>query len=102
MIAARADGFTGPLSVKVEEKRQAPPRLHDLPTLQRLCSARFGWTAAKTLEVAQELYDGEGKKLITYPAGGVALPAGEPDPRRAEAGCALHRRKVIRLTADAA
>ena len=66
-IAARADGFTGPLSVKVEEKRQAPPRLHDLPTLQKLCSARFGWTAAKTLEVAQELYDGEGKKLITYP-----------------------------------
>jgi DNA topoisomerase-3 len=67
VIAARADGFTGPLSVKVEEKRQAPPRLHDLPTLQRLCSARFGWTAAKTLEIAQELYDGEGKKLITYP-----------------------------------
>ena len=67
VIAARADGFTGPLSVKVDEKRQAPPRLHDLPTLQRLCSARFGWTAAKTLEVAQELYDGEGKKLITYP-----------------------------------
>ena len=67
VIAARADGFTGPLSVKVEGKRQAPPRLHDLPTLQRLCSARFGWTAAKTLEVAQELYDGEGKKLITYP-----------------------------------
>ena len=66
-IAARADGFTGPLSVKVEEKRQAPPRLHDLPSLQKLCGSRFGWTAAKTLEVAQELYDGDGKKLITYP-----------------------------------
>ena len=66
-IAARADGFTGPLSVKVEEKRQAPPRLHDLPLLQKLCGSRFGWTAAKTLEVAQELYDGNGKKLITYP-----------------------------------
>ncbi len=66
-IAARADGFMGPLSVKVEEKRQAPPRLHDLPTLQRLCGGRFGWSAAHTLEVAQELYDGVGKKLITYP-----------------------------------
>jgi DNA topoisomerase-3 len=66
-IAARAHGFTGPLSVKVEEKRQAPPRLHDLPSLQKLCGSRFGWTAAKTLEVAQELYDGDGKKLITYP-----------------------------------
>jgi DNA topoisomerase-3 len=66
-IAARASGFTGPLTVKVEEKRQAPPRLHDLPTLQKLCGSRFGWSAARTLEVAQELYDGEGKKLITYP-----------------------------------
>jgi DNA topoisomerase III len=64
-IAARADGFTGPLSVKVEEKRQTPPRLHDLPSLQKFCGSRFGWTAAKTLEVAQELYDGDGKKLIT-------------------------------------
>ena len=66
-IAALADGFTGPLSVKVEDKRQAPPRLHDLPTLQKLCGSRFGWSAARTLDVAQELYDGDGKKLITYP-----------------------------------
>jgi len=51
----------------VEEKRQAPPRLHDLPTLQKLCGSRFGWSAARTLDVAQELYDGEGKKVITYP-----------------------------------
>ena len=27
----------------------------------------MGWTADKTLSVAQELYDGDGKKLITYP-----------------------------------
>ena len=27
----------------------------------------FGWPASKTLEVAQELYDGQGKKIITYP-----------------------------------
>lgn len=66
-IAALAEGFQGPLAVKVEEKRQSPPRLHDLPSLQRLCGSRFGWSAARTLEVAQELYDGEGKKVITYP-----------------------------------
>jgi DNA topoisomerase len=66
--ASRADGFTGPLTVRVEEKRQAPSRrLHGLPTLQKLCGSRFGWSAARTLEVAQELYDGEGKRLITYP-----------------------------------
>ncbi|MCB4823291.1 DNA topoisomerase [Roseicella aerolata] len=66
-IAAKADGFAGPLAVRVEEKRQAPPRLHDLPSLQKLCGSRFGWSAEKTLAVAQELYDGEGKKVITYP-----------------------------------
>ncbi|MBL6077109.1 DNA topoisomerase III [Belnapia sp. T18] len=66
-IAAAAEGFTGPLAVKVEDKRQGPPRLHDLPSLQKLCGSRFGWSAARTLEVAQELYDGQGKKVITYP-----------------------------------
>ena len=66
-IAAAAQGFEGPLVVRVEDKRQAPPRLHDLPSLQKLCGSRFGWSAAKTLEVAQELYDGQGKKIITYP-----------------------------------
>ncbi len=53
--------------MRVEDKRQGPPRLHDLPSLQKLCASRFGWSAAKTLEVAQELYDGQGKKIITYP-----------------------------------
>ena len=66
-IAAAADGFAGPLAVQVEDKRQGPPRLHDLPSLQKLCGSRFGWSAARTLEVAQELYDGQGKKIITYP-----------------------------------
>ncbi len=66
-IAAAAEGHEGRLGVKVEDKRQAPPRLHDLPSLQKLCGSRFGWSAAKTLEVAQELYDGAGKKVITYP-----------------------------------
>jgi DNA topoisomerase III len=60
-------GFEGPLGVRVKDKRQGPPKLHDLPSLQKLCSSRFGWPAAKTLDVAQELYDGPGKKIITYP-----------------------------------
>jgi DNA topoisomerase III len=58
--------FEGALAVRVEDKRQGPPKLHDLPSLQKLCSSRFGWSASKTLEVAQELYDGQGKKIITY------------------------------------
>ena len=66
-VAEAAREFEGRLGVRVEDKRQRPPRLHDLPSLQKLCSSRFGWTASKTLEVAQELYDGEGKKILTYP-----------------------------------
>ena len=66
-VAHAARNFEGPLAVRVEDKRQGPPKLHDLPSLQKLCSSRFGWAASKTLEVAQELYDGQGKKIITYP-----------------------------------
>ena len=66
-IARAAAGHSGPLGVSIEEKRQAPPRLFDLPSLQKTCGQRWGWTADKTLSVAQELYDGDGKKLITYP-----------------------------------
>ena len=67
IVVKAAQGFHGPLGVRVEDKKQGPPKLHDLPSLQKLCSSRFGWSAAKTLEVAQELYDGRGKKIITYP-----------------------------------
>ncbi|CAN2534231.1 DNA+topoisomerase+3 [Methylocapsa aurea] len=66
-IAEAAAGYQGPLGVSIDEKRQAPPRLFDLPSLQKTCGQRWGWTAEKTLSVAQELYDGDGKKLITYP-----------------------------------
>ena len=62
-----AQGFEGALAVCVEDKRQGPPKLHDLPSLQKLCGSRFGWPASKTLAVAQELYDGHGKKITTYP-----------------------------------
>jgi DNA topoisomerase III len=66
-VAKAAQGFEGALGVRVEDKRKGPPKLHDLPSLQKLCGSRFGWPATKTLEVAQELYDGQGKKIITYP-----------------------------------
>ncbi|UGY30453.1 DNA topoisomerase (plasmid) [Bradyrhizobium septentrionale] len=66
-VVKAAEGFEGALTVRVEDKRQVPPKLHDLPSLQKLCGSRFGWSASKTLEVAQELYDGQGKKIITYP-----------------------------------
>ncbi len=66
-ISRAAAGHRGPLAVSVEHCRQAPPKLFDLPSLQKTCGQRWGWTADRTLSVAQELYDGDGKKLITYP-----------------------------------
>ncbi len=66
-VAAAAAGHRGPLAVAVEDCRRAPPKLFDLPALQKTCGQRWGWTAERTLSVAQALYDGEGKTLITYP-----------------------------------
>ena len=66
-IARAAAEYKGQLGVSVEHRRQGPPRLFDLPALQKTCGQRWGWNADKTLSVAQELYDGDGKKLITYP-----------------------------------
>jgi DNA topoisomerase-3 len=51
-----------------EEKKkstQAPPRLYDLTTLQREANNRFGFSARRTLQFAQALY--EKHKMITYP-----------------------------------
>ncbi len=53
------------LSVKRQEKKMAPPQLYDLTELQRHANRLFGWSAKKTLGVAQGLY--EQRKLITYP-----------------------------------
>lgn len=52
-------------SVQSEEKRELPPQLYDLTTLQREASSMLGFTADKTLKTAQALY--EKHKLITYP-----------------------------------
>src|ERR1700740_3204589 len=66
-VVNAARGLQRPRGARVEEKRQGPPKLYDLPSLQKFCASRFGWAAAKTLDIAQELYDGQGKKIITYP-----------------------------------
>lgn len=48
-----------------EEKRELPPQLYDLTSLQRDASSLMGFSADKTLKLAQSLY--EKHKLITYP-----------------------------------
>lgn len=46
------------------EKTVQPPKLYDLTTLQRDSNRLYGYTAAKTLNYTQSLYE---KKLVTYP-----------------------------------
>lgn len=48
-----------------EMKRMLPPQLYDLTTLQREANTRYGFSAKKTLDIAQALY--EKHKLLTYP-----------------------------------
>ena len=45
-------------------KKQKAPLPFDLTTLQQFANRRFGYTAKKTLDTAQSLYE---KKLTTYP-----------------------------------
>ncbi|HEX9941368.1 MAG TPA: DNA topoisomerase 3 [Thermoanaerobaculia bacterium] len=52
-------------SVRAETKRMPPPLLYDLTELQRHCNRLYGFSAKKTLGLAQTLY--EQKKLISYP-----------------------------------
>lgn len=46
-------------------KTEKPPLLYDLTALQRRANQRYSMSAARTLEIAQALY--ERHKLITYP-----------------------------------
>lgn len=48
-----------------EEKKEWPPYLYDLTSLQRDANRLLGFTANKTLATAQKLY--EERKLLTYP-----------------------------------
>lgn len=52
-------------SVEVKKKKSNPPQLYDLTTLQRDANKQFGFTADKTLSLAQSLY--ERHKALTYP-----------------------------------
>jgi DNA topoisomerase III len=65
-IVARArTGSASIESAERETQRMLPPLLYDLTELQRHANRLFGFSAQKTLDVAQALY--ERHKLISYP-----------------------------------
>lgn len=55
------------VNVERKETREQPPLLYDLTTLQKEANSRYGFSAEKTLDIAQSLYE---KKFITYPRTG--------------------------------
>jgi DNA topoisomerase III len=65
-IVATVTGKEGIVeSVERKEQSERAPLLYDLTSLQRDANRRFGFSARRTLQAAQSLY--EGKKAITYP-----------------------------------
>ena len=65
-IAAKVSGKDGVVeSVERKEQSERAPLLYDLTSLQRDANRRFGFSARRTLQAAQSLY--EDKKAITYP-----------------------------------
>ena len=64
-LVSACDGCTVTISsVKREVKTDKAPKLYDLTTLQREANKAFGYTAQRTLDYTQSLYEG---KLVTYP-----------------------------------
>lgn len=61
--AIKAEPFSV-LSVDKKSGREAPPRLFDLTSLQVECNKRWGWSADRSLQLIQALYE---KKVTTYP-----------------------------------
>jgi len=65
-IAAKTSGKPGRIeSYEVKDTKEYPYRLFDLTLLQRETNAKYGFSAKKTLDVAQSLY--EKHKVISYP-----------------------------------
>ena len=64
-IRSRCEGKTGKVEENKKPSKQAPPLLFDLTSLQREAGNKFGFSAKRTLQLAQALYDRH--KLLTYP-----------------------------------
>ncbi len=64
-IVERCVGKTGIIEETKKPTKQAPPQLFDLTSLQREAGNKHGFSASRTLQLAQSLY--EKYKLLTYP-----------------------------------
>lgn len=63
-LASACNGEVRITRVERREKRENPPALYDLTTLQREANRELGFTAQQTLDYLQSLYE---KRFVTYP-----------------------------------
>jgi DNA topoisomerase-3 len=65
-VVADCEGQSGTITkLDKSERKERPPLLYDLTSLQRDANSRFGFSARRTLAAAQRLY--EEHKALTYP-----------------------------------
>ncbi len=65
-LVAACEGQSGEITrLEKSERKERPPLLYDLTSLQRDANSRFGFSARRTLAAAQRLY--EEHKALTYP-----------------------------------
>jgi len=64
-IVNKVNRLSAPVIVTAEDRTERPPKLFESSSLQIRAYNLWGWSAEKTEEIAQALYDEH--KLITYP-----------------------------------
>ncbi len=65
-IVSACEGQTGTITkLEKSERKERPPLLYDLTSLQRDANSRYGFSARRTLAAAQRLY--EEHTAVTYP-----------------------------------
>ncbi len=98
-IVATVTGQDGTIE-KVERKEQSEraPLLYDLTSLQRDANRRFGFSARRTLQAAQSLY--EAKKAITYPRTSSRYLSGDMVPQLKPTAATLQPIQDYRAAAE--
>src|SRR6266705_3911743 len=98
-IVAKVSGQDGTVE-KVERKEQSEraPLLYDLTSLQRDANRRYGFSARRTLQAAQSLY--ENKKAITYPRTSSRFLSGDMVPQLKPTAATLQPIQDYRAAAE--
>src|SRR5947199_646964 len=79
-VVEECRGQTGEITkLEKSERKERAPLLYDLTSLQRDANSRYGFSARRTLQAAQSLY--EGKKAITYPRTSSRFLSGDMVPQ---------------------